>query len=132
MSGFTPVFLVAAASVAALGFLWWLIRHVGRRNRVVDEDAAPWPFTDTKCPRCGQAMEPGYVMLGRGAIWASRDGRSAGTFAHIGQSLPNTLSLDIRPALNRAWRCVSCQQLLIDHSRLIRRSLRRTPRLVAR
>lgn len=132
MSGFTPVFLVAAAGVAALGVLWWLVRHVGRRNRVVNEDAAPWPVDDTKCPRCGRAMEPGYVMLGRGAIWASRDDRPAGIFAHIGKSLPNTLSLDLRPALNRAWRCVPCQQLLIDHSGLIRVGRRHASRLAKR
>lgn len=59
-------------------------------------------------------------MLGKGAIWSPRDGGRPGTFSHIGQALPNTISMRLPPAANMAWRCLDCQMLLIDHDKLVR------------
>jgi len=108
-------------ALGAVLLIAWMARRIRGRNSVVDETPGLWPDQPFRCPRCDAAMQPGYVMLGRGAIWTPRDGRPVSTFAHIGQSLPNTLSFDLPPATNAAWRCGDCQLLLVDHSRLIRR-----------
>jgi hypothetical protein len=94
--------LLLAGSVAILGLvlLLVLVRSIQRRSR--------------------GSMSPGWVMLGRGAIWADRENGPPGAFITIAAALPNTLSLSLRPASNQAWRCPGCQMLLLDHSRLVR------------
>jgi hypothetical protein len=113
--------LSAAFAIAVLLLLWWLVRRLQRENRSEPERPDLWDGREYACPHCGGAMEPGWVLLGKGAIWSDRGKGRPGTFAHIGRSLPNTLSLSLPPAANMAWRCGSCQMLLIDHSRLIGR-----------
>jgi hypothetical protein len=113
--------LSATFAIAVLLLLWWLVRRLQRENRSEPERPGLWDGREHACPHCGGAMEPGWVLLGKGAIWSDRGKGRPGTFAHIGRSLPNTLSLSLPPAANMAWRCHSCQMLLIDHSRLIGR-----------
>ncbi|MCU0835722.1 MAG: hypothetical protein MUC77_15015 [Chromatiaceae bacterium] len=91
-------------AVAVLVFLLVLVRHIGRRTLSV-RDSAP--------------MDPGWVMLGKGAIWSKRSAGRPGTFSHIGNALENTISLSIPPAANMAWRCERCRLLLIDHGKLV-------------
>jgi hypothetical protein len=111
--------IVAAVLVLALltmlGGLLWL----RRRNRRVPDSAALWQGLDRRCPDCGGEMEEGWVMLGKGAIWSPRARGRPGTFAHIGQALPNTISLDLKPAANMGWRCEDCRLLLVDYDKLV-------------
>jgi hypothetical protein len=114
-----PLLIAGLAAVAGLGLLWWLVRRIGRRNRSVPEAAALWSGRAYRCPECGCAMAPGWVLLGKGAIWRDRARGRPGAFALISDALPNTLSLRLRPAANMAWRCPGCQLLLIDHGKLV-------------
>lgn len=106
-------------AIAALLVLWAMLRQVARRNRSEPESPALWDGRDYCCPTCGAPMRPGWVLLGRGAIWSPRARGRPGSLATIGAALPNTISLRLRPAANMAWRCERCQLLLMDHSRLI-------------
>ena len=65
-------------------------------------------------------MQQGWVLLGKGAIWSERVVGAPGVFSHIGQALPNTLSMHLKPAVNMAWRCAPCAILTIDHDKLVR------------
>lgn len=124
MSGMPiPASLWGAVLVAigALLLIWWIVRHIRNRNTLVDDGPELWSGKAYRCPKCDAFLEQGYVMLGRGAIWSSREEKPISTLAHIGQSLPNTLSFDLPPATNAAWRCTSCNFLVVDHSRMIRR-----------
>ncbi len=116
------VFLAAGAIVVggALAVLLWIVRHVQRKSRTVTAGPALWEGRDYRCPQCTTAMEQGWVMLGRGAIWSARGAGRPGTFAHIGSALENTLSFALPPAANMAWRCRSCRLLLVDHDKLVR------------
>ena len=108
-------------AVAALLALFWLVRRVTARNRSVANDPALWRDRDYRCPDCGVAMQQGWVLLGKGAIWSPLGRGKPGTFSHIGSSLENTISLSVPPALNMAWHCPSCRILLLDHDKLVRR-----------
>lgn len=112
--------LAGGLAIGALLFLLILVRHLRRQSREVPATDALWHGRDYACPQCGQPLQPGWVLLGKGAIWSPRHQQPPGTFAHLGMALPNTISLSLRPASNMAWRCPDCQLLLIDHSRLVR------------
>lgn len=114
-------FIIAAGlALSVLLALWWLVRHLQRQTQCVAATPDLWTDRDYCCPACGQPMQPGWLLLGKGAIWTERNQRPPSTFAHLGQALPNTISLDWRPASNMSWRCHSCQLLLVDHAKMIR------------
>lgn len=116
-----PAFWMAGlATVAVLVALWLLLRAVARRSREVEATQAARADRAYRCPDCGLALEPGWVMLGKGAIWRDRHQSPPGLFAHIGDALPNTLSFALTPAANLAWRCPRCRILQIDYSCLVR------------
>ncbi|HBG98866.1 MAG TPA: hypothetical protein DDY29_09135 [Rhodobacteraceae bacterium] len=96
-----------------------LVLRVMRRNRHL---IAPDP-TDAAdplpCPTCGAPMPAGAVLLGRGANWAPHGAARPGPLATVFGTLPNTLSLALPPALNRAWHCEGCRILVVDHSALV-------------
>ncbi|MEJ2509757.1 MAG: PF20097 family protein [Gammaproteobacteria bacterium] len=113
--------IAAALLVIGLGLLmWWLLRRLARTTRVVQGRDAELDRPERRCPACGQTMAQGYVMAGRGLIWGERHRKTPGTFAHIGQSLANTISLTLPPALNMAWRCEPCALVLVDHSKMVK------------
>ena len=118
---FGLILLPGLIAIAALSFLWWLVRRLGARNRSVPDQPELWAGRDHTCPRCGTPMEQGWALLGKGAIWSPRAAGRPGTFAHIGRALPNTISLSLPPAANMAWRCGDCRLLLIDHDKLVGR-----------
>jgi hypothetical protein len=103
----------------AIGFLIWLVVWIERRNRTVPDDPALWPDWAHSCPKCGAPMSEGWVLLGKGAIWSDRAAGRPGSFASIGKTLPNTLSLRLRPAANMGWRCERCRVLTIDYDKLV-------------
>jgi hypothetical protein len=107
-------------AVAVLVFLLVLVRHIGRRTLSVRDEPGLWSGRDYLCPQCRAPMDPGWVMLGKGAIWSRRSAGRPGTFSHIGSALENTISLSIPPAANMAWRCERCRLLLVDHGKLVR------------
>ena len=120
MSANFAIWIGASAAIAALLALWAIVRHLQGKALEIPATAELWSGRRYACPDCGTAMEAGWVMLGKGAIWSSRAKGPPGTFAHIGSALPNTISLSLRPAANMAWRCTSCRLLLIDHSKLMK------------
>jgi hypothetical protein len=113
--------VVAALGIGALVFLWAVVRRVSRRNTVVADDPRLWLERERRCPDCDQPMAQGYVLAGKGLIWRPRAGKGPGTFAHIGQALPNTMSFGLPPALNMAWRCEACGLIMLDLSKMVRR-----------
>ena len=115
-----PILFAGAIAIGALVLLWMLVRHLQGRTRTLPASPALWEGRDYPCPDCGARMEPGWLLLGKGAIWSPRDRGQPGTFAHIGQALPNTISLSLKPACNMGWRCTDCQLLLVDHSKLVK------------
>ncbi len=87
---------------------------------VSDYDRRAHEHEALSCPRCHKTMTPGLAMLGRGLIWRKPETTGAGTFSMITQALPNTISMNIRPAYNRAWRCDACSTALVDYSKMVR------------
>jgi hypothetical protein len=119
----SDVYFVFAAliCVSALLALFWLVRHIDRKSTKVADRVALWNERDYLCPACGEPMEQGWVMLGKGAIWSQRSKGKPGIFSSIGSALDNTISLSLRPASNMAWRCSDCRLLVVDHSKLVER-----------
>ena len=116
---FQAVLMAAGLGVAATGLLLALVVWIRRHHRAVPDDAALWQGRDYPCPGCGAAMTQGWVMLGKGAIFATRGQGRPGLFAHIGSALPNTIGMHMRPAANMAWHCDECRLLLLDHDKLV-------------
>lgn len=119
--------LVLALELAVIGtglpvLLVVLLIGVMRRNPTT---TGPEATADraVACPRCGAPMQPGRTQLGRGATWSAQGDRPPRAFLNVFQTLPNTLSLAVPPALNPAWHCAPCQMLLVDHSRLVSQTL---------
>lgn len=112
--------LAGLVAILALMLLLVSMRRIRRRGLEVPDTPALWEGRDYRCPGCRGALKPGWVLLGRGAIWRDRAQGPPGSFSTILGALPNTLSLSLRPAVNQAWRCPRCQLLLVDHSRLVR------------
>lgn len=120
MGADTGLFLAVLVAILALVLLLAIVRAIGRRSREVASASVLWEGRGYRCPVCRGALEPGWVMLGRGAIWRDRSKGPPGALSTIAGALPNTISLSLRPAANQAWRCPRCQMLLVDHSRLVR------------
>lgn len=118
------VAMTAALAIVPLLLLGWIVREVRKRNAALGvADAADRP--PLACPLCGAAMTPGYVMAGRGIHWRGASDRPIGIFATVLSALPNTISIAIPPRENRAWRCVACSFVGVDHGALLAR--RRSP-----
>jgi hypothetical protein len=124
MTASLALWIGASAAIAALLALWAIVRHLQGKACEIPATSDLWSGRSYACPDCGTTMEAGWVMLGKGAIWSSRDKGPPGTFAHIGSALPNTISVSLRPAANMAWRCPSCRLLLIDHGKLVKPAAR--------
>ncbi|MEE4379198.1 MAG: PF20097 family protein [Candidatus Competibacteraceae bacterium] len=114
------IVIVGLLSVSVLVLAWLLMKYFMRRNRVLPEQQATRITNSYICPDCGKPMQSGYLLLGRGAIWAPRTEQAPGNVAHIGQALPNTVSFGLPPDLNLGWRCIPCNLLLVDHCQLVR------------
>ncbi len=112
--------LILLLGFTAIAFIFWLLGQVTRRNVTIGETSDLWQGKIYHCPICSQTMHQGYVLTGKGIIWTPRSGKPIGTLAHIGQSLENTLSLSVPPALNMAWQCGDCKHILIDYSKLVK------------
>lgn len=112
--------LAGLGGVAALLSLLLIVRKIDRRNRTLPDDPQLWSGRDYRCPQCGACMEQGWALLGKGAIWSPRSRGRPGPFANIGSSLPNTLSLSMRPGSNMGWHCPACRILILDHDKLVR------------
>jgi predicted RNA-binding Zn-ribbon protein involved in translation (DUF1610 family) len=111
--------LALSLALLAIATLLALVYWVGRRNRSVNDDPALWNGRDYPCPECGAPMQQGWVLLGKGAIWSERAAGRPGAFSHIGQALPNTISMRLKPAANMAWRCDACRILTVDYDKLV-------------
>ncbi|MEA3274191.1 MAG: PF20097 family protein [Pseudomonadota bacterium] len=112
--------LPVLVAISALVLLLWLMRRIRRKSRKVPDVPRLWEGRDFRCPQCGAPMDQGWVMLGKGAIWSSREAGKPGTFAHIGLALENTISMSLPPAANMAWHCASCRLLTLDHDKLVK------------
>ncbi len=112
--------LLLVSPLLALLPIYFLLRYIGRKTQTEDYDKRAHRREALNCPRCQQPMQPGLAMLGRGLIWREPDAVGAGTFAMITQALPNTISMNIRPAYNRAWRCQHCSTAVIDYTKMVK------------
>lgn len=112
--------VIGLVLVLALILALLLARRAAGRNRVLPEENAVRAKAGYDCPECGHAMEPGYLLLGRGAVWAPRSSYRQRGSQPTGMPVANTLNMSPRPALNLAWRCGQCELLLLDHHQLVR------------
>jgi hypothetical protein len=128
LGGAAGLAALAVLGVVAPLALAGLVLGVLRRNRAVLAPGAMPAVPPPACPRCGTAMLPGRVLLGRGANWVPESAPPPGALATVFGALPNTISMALPPALNRAWCCADCAMLTVDHSALI--ALRRRPWLM--
>lgn len=117
------VAMTAALAIVPLLLLGWIVWGVRRRNAGLGvADAAD--HRPLACPLCGGAMTHGFVMAGRGIHWRAASEKPIGIFATVFSALPNTISIAIPPRENRAWRCVACSFVGIDHHALLARARR--------
>lgn len=112
--------LMLVLPLLALLPIYFLLRYISRKTQTEDYDRRAHERDSLNCPRCQQPMEAGLGMLGRGLIWREPWAKGAGTFATITQALPNTISMNIRPAYNRAWRCQRCSTAVIDYAKMVK------------
>ena len=112
--------LTGLAAILVLLFLLWVLRRIGRGTREVTGGPGLWDGRDYRCPACGTAMDQGWLLFGRGAVWSPRGRGQPGALTGITAALPNTISLSLRPACNMAWHCPRCQLLVADHSKLVK------------
>jgi len=120
-AGLAPDLVMASIfGLLAIGSVLGLVYWIGRRNRTIADDPALWSGRDYPCPQCGAPMQQGWVLLGKGAIWSERAAGRPGAFSHLGQALPNTISMQLKPAANMAWRCDACRILTVDYDKLVR------------
>lgn len=110
----------AIVFVIALGVLGYLFRRMRRTQKSVYRSAPADPAHGVSCPRCGGAMDRGYVSAPRGIIWRDPQQRPVGLMFRPWEVLDNTLNMSLTPLHNLAWRCPACQMLTIDHAGLIR------------
>jgi hypothetical protein len=73
--------------IITLVILWIMLRKLERRNKVVSLDESLLSWSEVKCPNCRQLMGQGYALAGRGIIWAPKNAKKPGPFAHIGEAL---------------------------------------------
>ena len=109
----------ALFTAGLLGFTFFAIKAMERKNREFRTYDTVDRNTAYLCPRCGQAMDNGFAVAGRG-ISFRRDGeKPAGPFILAGSMLENTVNMTFSNRENRAFRCQACRYVLIDHSCLI-------------
>ena len=118
-AGALPWMLILFPVIAAVP-LFLLVRYLRAKNQVANYDSRGHQKVAVACPSCQRAMAPGLALMGRGLIWRQPGQRGSGTFSLITQALPNTLSINLPPAFNRAWRCEGCEMAVIDHSEMVR------------
>ena len=122
MNAHFALMVAGLVGVGALILLLVMVRYIRLRSREVPDAPGLWSGRGYACPGCGGPMVEGWLLFGRGAVWSPRAKGPPGTFVTIAESLPNTLSLSLRPAGNQAWRCGDCRLVIFDHSRLVKPS----------
>jgi hypothetical protein len=110
----------ASVAIAALLALWAIVRHLQGKACEIPATSDLWSGRSYACPDCGSAMEAGWVMLGKGAIWSSREKGPPGPFSHVGSALPNTISLSRAAGCQHGLAMSELPLLLIDHSKLVK------------
>ena len=115
------LFSLVAGALLLLVFLLFYLWRLHQKNTIVVDDPSHWENTDYHCPRCGQPMSAGFILAGKGIIWAPQDWKRVSMFQNIGQVLENTINVVWPPAMNMSWRCEKCQMIVLDHSKLVRK-----------
>ena len=120
MNPYLPYMIAGTLGVIALGTLWFLIRRLQRMsNKPVDIE--PTEFLPVRhCPNCKREMSAGYAVALRGIVFRRSDEPPTSSLVTTFKALRNTISTGLPIAENRAWHCVPCSLLLLDHSRLVR------------
>lgn len=114
-----PLLFTALVGIVVLLPLFAIVRFITKRHRSVARAPDLSDGRNYTCPQCGVEMLQGWVLLGKGANWSDRLKGKPGILSHIGNALPNTISMRFKPAANMGWRCPACQLLLLDHSKLV-------------
>ncbi|GEM_PF-781961 len=113
--------LLGVTSLAVVFF--FVYKSYKKNNSVLKEDEdVHGGMAHYNCPKCNQQMEKGYAVAGRGIIYQKEDSKPISPFSTILSVLDNTMSLSFQPAVNRAWHCNTCKYLILDHSKLIKRT----------
>lgn len=121
MIGVTIVFIVPIVIL-----MIFLFKQLNRNSQdlryIVPEGTKDYSDEEILCPVCHEAMISGYSITNRGIIFHERNEEFSLLKAMLNnQLLKNTAdySFRFRPRENQAWRCHSCQIVLIDHSKLL-------------
>ncbi len=114
------VLLVISFTLLLIGVFWVILRKIAKGTKVLELNESRISWEEVRCPKCQVPMEPGYSMAGRGVIWRKKGAKRPGTFSTINSVLENTLSINIRPALNISWRCPGCKLIILDYSKMVK------------
>ncbi len=72
--------------------------------------------TERECPNCEGAMEEGYLVGPRGIYWSSDN-----IMSQMGMIVPGlqegyfTPGFGFRPQVFKAYRCVKCRTVILEH-----------------
>lgn len=115
------LFVLGTGALLLLTFLLFYLWRIHQNNIIVEDIPSRWENTDYHCPKCGELMSAGFILAGKGMIWAPRDWKRVSVFQNIGQVLENTINVVWPPAMNMSWKCVKCRMIVLDHSKLVRK-----------
>ena len=120
MNPYLPYAIAGSFGVLSTVVLWLLIRRLQRMSGK-PVDVGPAEILPVHhCPNCKQEMTAGYAVALRGIIFRRSDELPTSSLVTTFKALRNTLSTGIPIAENRAWHCIPCSLLLLDHSQLVR------------
>lgn len=111
---------VVILTSAFLIFVLYQLRKLAKNTKVVDYDEINSNRQISySCPKCAVEMKRGFIVAGKGIVWRNETEKPKSIFTAIHKSLGNTINLTMSVKENRAWKCDSCEYLLIDHSTLV-------------
>lgn len=90
---------------------------LSKSTKPLRSDASDIPAHN--CPNCGRPMQTGFALAGKGVAWREASQKYTLWQMTIFGSLPNTVNKGFTRRENRAWRCETCQLILMDHSEMV-------------
>jgi hypothetical protein len=107
--------------LAAMIFVLLTIKKEKKRNsHIISPDEARVYRRDYACPKCNSIMEKGFTLAARGLTWCDSEDDFVGNFFKLTpQRLDNTANWGLTLRANSAWKCDTCNLVLIDHGALI-------------
>ena len=116
------IYILSAGTVviAAVLFLCFYVKKLQRLNKEYKRYDEIDRYITYTCPKCGEVMENGFVMAGKGICYRANDEKIPSPFLlEFRRLLKNTMNITTSIKENVAWRCRDCNYILIDHNYLV-------------